>query len=579
MRKNLKTLKTLAEYLGRGRYLVCASLGLALVNVASSLLIPYLTGGAVDLALGAGRVDMAGIGARLAGIAACAGALALTAWLQTAINNRLAFDTARDIRKAAFEKIARLRLETIDRNPVGDILSRVLSDVEHLSDGVLLGFTQLFTGVATILGTIAFLFAAQPVIAVAVVVLTPLSLVVSSFVARRTYDMFALQSKKRGELTAIVDESAAGMKTVQAFSQEPFMRERFRDANEGLRRSALRAIFFSSITNPSTRFVNSVVYASVAVIGSLYAVSNSAMTVGQLTCFLSYASQYTKPFNEISSVAAEFQNALACAARVFAFIGEAELDPDPVPGADISRVKGEIRVENLSFSYDPARPLIENMNLSVKPGQRVAIVGPTGCGKTTLINLLMRFYEPDAGRILLDGTDIRAYSRAALRSIVGMVLQDTWLVTGSVKDNIRISRPDATDEEIVAAAKEARAHAFITRLPDGYDTLLTEDGGGLSQGQKQLICITRVMLRQPRVLILDEATSSIDTRTEMQIQDAFSRLMRGKTSFIVAHRLSTVREADAIIVMRDGKIVETGNHAELMRKNGFYRDLYMSQYQ
>ena len=579
MRKNLKTLKTLAEYLGRGRYLVCASLGLALVNVASSLLIPYLTGGAVDLALGAGRVDMAGIGARLAGIAACAGALALTAWLQTAINNRLAFDTARDIRKAAFEKIARLRLETIDRNPVGDILSRVLSDVEHLSDGVLLGFTQLFTGVVTILGTLAFLFAAQPVIAVAVVVLTPLSLVVSSFVARRTYDMFALQSKKRGELTAIVDESAAGMKTVQAFSQEPFMRERFRDANEGLRRSALRAIFFSSITNPSTRFVNSVVYAAVAVIGSLYAVSNSAMTVGQLTCFLSYASQYTKPFNEISSVAAEFQNALACAARVFAFIGEAELDPDPVPGADISRVKGEIRVENLSFSYDPARPLIENMNLSVKPGQRVAIVGPTGCGKTTLINLLMRFYEPDAGRILLDGTDIRAYSRAALRSIVGMVLQDTWLITGSVKDNIRISRPDATDEEIIAAAKEARAHAFITRLPDGYDTLLTEDGGGLSQGQKQLICITRVMLRQPRVLILDEATSSIDTRTEMRIQDAFSRLMKGKTSFIVAHRLSTVREADAIVVMRDGKIVETGNHAELMRKNGFYRDLYMSQYQ
>ena len=579
MRKNLKTLKTLAIYLGRGRYLVCASLGLALLNVASSLLIPYLTGGAVDLALGPGRVDMAGIGARLAGIAACAGVLALTAWLQTAINNRLAFDTARDIRKAAFEKIARLRLETIDRNPVGDILSRVLSDVEHLSDGVLLGFTQLFTGVVTILGTLAFLFAAQPVIAVAVVVLTPLSLVVSSFVARRTYDMFALQSKKRGELTAIVDESAAGMKTVQAFSQEPFMRERFRDANEGLRRSALRAIFFSSITNPSTRFVNSVVYAAVAVIGSLYAVSNSAMTVGQLTCFLSYASQYTKPFNEISSVAAEFQNALACAARVFAFIGEAELDPDPVPGADISRVKGEIRVENLSFSYDPARPLIENMNLSVKPGQRVAIVGPTGCGKTTLINLLMRFYEPDAGRILLDGTDIRRYSRAALRSIVGMVLQDTWLITGSVKDNIRISRPDATDEEIVAAAKESRAHAFIMRLPDGYDTLLTEDGGGLSQGQKQLICITRVMLRQPRVLILDEATSSIDTRTEMRIQDAFSRLMKGKTSFIVAHRLSTVREADAIIVMRDGKIVETGNHAELMRKNGFYRDLYMSQYQ
>lgn len=578
MRKNMKTLKTLLKYLGRGRYLAAASLGLALVNVASSLLIPYLTGGAVDLALGAGRVDMAGIGVYLVRIGICAAVVAVTLWLQTAINNRLAFDTARDIRKAAFEKISRLKLETIDSKPVGEILSRVMSDVEHLSDGVLLGFTQLFTGVVTILGTIAFLFAAQPVIAVAVVVLTPLSLLVSSFVARRTYDMFMLQSKMRGELTSVVDESVAGMKTVQAFSKEADMRERFSGANEGLRKSALRAIFFSSITNPSTRFVNSVVYAAVAVIGSLYAISNSAMTVGQLTCFLSYASQYTKPFNEISGVVAEFQNALACAARVFEFIGEEELSPEPVPGADISKAEGEIRIENLSFSYDPARPLIEKMNLTVKPGQRVAIVGPTGCGKTTLINLLMRFYEPDGGRILLDGTDIRDCPRKALRSLFGMVLQDTWLISGSVKDNIRISRPDATDDEVIAAAKEAHAHGFITRLKDGYDTQISSDGGGLSEGQKQLICISRVMLKKPRMLILDEATSSIDTRTEMRIQDAFSRLMRGRTSFIVAHRLSTVREADVIVAMKDGKIVEIGNHRELIRKNGFYRELYMSQY-
>lgn len=578
MRKNMKTLKTLLKYPGRGRYLAAASLGLALVNVASSLLIPYLTGGAVDLALGAGRVDMAGIGVYLVRIGICAAVVAVTLWLQTAINNRLAFDTARDIRKAAFEKISRLKLETIDSKPVGEILSRVMSDVEHLSDGVLLGFTQLFTGVVTILGTIAFLFAAQPVIAVAVVVLTPLSLLVSSFVARRTYDMFMLQSKMRGELTSVVDESVAGMKTVQAFSKEADMRERFSGANEGLRKSALRAIFFSSITNPSTRFVNSVVYAAVAVIGSLYAISNSAMTVGQLTCFLSYASQYTKPFNEISGVVAEFQNALACAARVFEFIGEEELSPEPVPGADISKAEGEIRIENLSFSYDPARPLIEKMNLTVKPGQRVAIVGPTGCGKTTLINLLMRFYEPDGGRILLDGTDIRDCPRKALRSLFGMVLQDTWLISGSVKDNIRISRPDATDDEVIAAAKEAHAHGFITRLKDGYDTQISSDGGGLSEGQKQLICISRVMLKKPRMLILDEATSSIDTRTEMRIQDAFSRLMRGRTSFIVAHRLSTVREADVIVAMKDGKIVEIGNHRELIRKNGFYRELYMSQY-
>lgn len=579
MRKQVSTLKTLMTYLGARKYWIFVSLALALGSVGLSLYIPALTGEAVDLAIGRGNVDLPGIAGILIKIAVCAGLLALVQWSMSAVNNRLSFDTSRDIRLAAFRKIARLPLKTIDAQPLGDIVSRVMSDVEQLSDGVLMGFTQLFTGVITILGTLIFMLVKQPLIAAAVVVVTPLSLVVSSFIAKRTYSMFKKQSENRGALTAIIDESVSGMKTVKAFSQEEAMRGRFREANESLRGSALRAIFFSSITNPATRFVNSVVYALVAVIGSLFAIARPlAMSVGDLTCFLSYASQYTKPFNEISGVVAEFQNALACAARVFEFIAKEELTPEPENGASVEALRGDVRMEALSFSYEPDRRLIENLSLNAPAGRRVAIVGPTGCGKTTLINLLMRFYEPNAGRITVDGVDAREYDREALRSAYGMVLQDTWLMSGTVRENIRFGATDATDEQVIEAARAAHAHSFIERLPDGYDTWLSEDGGGLSQGQKQLICIARVMLKTPRILILDEATSSIDTRTELRIQDAFQRLMEGRTSFVVAHRLSTIRSADVIVAMKDGKIMEVGNHEELLKKNGFYADLYMSQY-
>lgn len=579
MRKQVSTLKTLMQYLGARKYWILVSLVLALGSVGLSLYIPVLTGEAVDLAIDKGNVDFAGIAVILVKIGVCAGVLALVQWAMSAVNNRLSFDTSRDIRLAAFRKIAKLPLKTIDAQPLGDIVSRVMSDVEQLSDGVLMGFTQLFTGVITILGTLIFMLVKQPLIAAAVVVVTPLSLVVSSFIAKRTYSMFKKQSENRGALTAIIDESVSGMKTVKAFSQEETMCGRFREANENLRGSALRAIFFSSITNPATRFVNSVVYALVAVIGSLFAIARPlVMSVGDLTCFLSYASQYTKPFNEISGVVAEFQNALACAARVFEFIAEEEMTPDPQNGAAVEGLKGDVRIEDLSFSYEPNRKLIEHLNLSAPAGRRVAIVGPTGCGKTTLINLLMRFYEPDAGRITVDGVDAREYGREALRSAYGMVLQDTWLMSGTVRENIRFGAPNATDEQVEEAARAAHAHSFIERLPDGYDTMLSEDGGGLSQGQKQLICIARVMLKTPRILILDEATSSIDTRTELRIQDAFQRLMEGRTSFVVAHRLSTIRSADVIVAMKDGKIMEVGNHEELLKKNGFYADLYMSQY-
>ncbi len=578
MRKQMHTVKTLLGYLGRAKYLIAASLLLALLTVGISLYIPILTGDAVDLAIEKGLVDMGGIVRILFKIAACALLLGLFQWLLSAINNRLAFDTARDIRIAAFQKIGRLTLGTIDSHPVGDILSRVVSDVDRLSDGVLMGFTQLFSGVLTILITLVFMLLLNPWIALAVVVVTPLSLVMASFVANRTYDMFVKQSAQRGEVTRIVDECVGGLKTVQAYGREEAMTKRFQTANDELRKRSLRAIFFSSITNPSTRFVNSVVYALVAVIGALVSVGGHALSVGQLTVFLSYASQYTKPFNEISGVIAEFQNALACAARVFEFINQPEISGDPDTPSETDAVKGEVKMENVSFSYESDKKLIENLNLTVKPGQRVAIVGPTGCGKTTLINLLMRFYDVDGGRILVDGVDSRDYSRRDLRAMYGMVLQDTWLRAGTVKENIRFGNPDATDEMVIAAAKKAHADGFIRRLKDGYDTVLSEDGGGLSQGQKQLLCIARVMLRDPKVLILDEATSSIVTRTEMRIQDAFSNLMKGRTSFIVAHRLSTIRNADVIVAMKDGRIQEIGTHDELIRKNGFYYDMYMSQY-
>lgn len=579
MLKNMKTLKTLLKYLGKARYLVALSLFFALVTVALTLYIPVLTGQAVDLAFGKGAVDMPGIGRILVRIAACAVFLALFQWLLSVVNNRLSFDTARDIRIAAFKKISRLKVGTIDSQPVGDTLSRVITDVDHLSDGVLMGLTQVFTGVITILATLVFMMIMNVWIAIAVVVVTPLSFVVSGFVAKRTYSMFRAQAKERSEVTRIVDETIGGMKTVQAFSREKDMLEAFDSANERLKKCSLRAIFFSSITNPSTRFVNSVVYALVAVCGSLMSVFGvGALSIGDLTCFLSYASQYTKPFNEISSVVAEFQNALACAARVFEFIDGEELGREEATKADLSKAEGRIEFRNLSFSYDPKKPLIEKLNLTALPGQKIAIVGPTGCGKTTLINLLMRFYEPNEGEILIDGVPATDYTRSDLRSLFGMVLQDTWLRAGTVMENLKYANPDATDEMAVEAARQARAHGFITRLPNGYDTILGEDGGGLSQGQKQLLCIARVMLRDPKMLILDEATSSIDTRTEMRIQDAFLKLMAGRTSFIVAHRLSTIRTADKIVAMKDGKIMEIGTHDELIRNNGFYHDLYMSQY-
>ncbi len=579
MFKNMKTLKTLLKYLGKARYLVVLSLLFALVTVALTLYIPVLTGQAVDLALGKGEVDLAGIGGILIKISACAALLALFQWLLSIVNNRLSFDTARDIRIAAFRKIGRLKVRTIDSQPVGDTLSRVITDVDHLSDGVLMGLTQVFTGAITIVATLVFMMILNGWIALAVVIVTPLSFVVSGFVAGRTYSMFRAQAKERSEVTRIVDETIGGMRTVQMFSREQDMVQKFNSANERLEKCSLRAIFFSSITNPSTRFVNSIVYALVAVCVSLMSVFGvGALSIGDLTCFLSYASQYTKPFNEISFVVAEFQNALACAARVFEFIDGEELEKEEGTKADLTKAKGRIEFKNLSFSYDPEKPLIENLNLTALPGQKIAIVGPTGCGKTTLINLLMRFYEPNAGEILIDGVPQADYTRSDLRSLFGMVLQDTWLRAGTVMENLKYANPAATDEMAVEAAKQARAHGFITRLPNGYETVLSEDGGGLSQGQRQLLCIARVMLRDPKMLILDEATSSIDTRTEMRIQDAFAHLCAGRTSFIVAHRLSTIRSADKIVAMKDGKIMEIGTHEELIKKNGFYHDLYMSQY-
>ena len=578
MHKRMNTLKTLLKYLGRAKYLIIASVLFALFTVALSLYIPVLTGDAVDMALGKGNVDFPEIGRILLMIVFCALLLGLFQWLLSIVNNRMAFNVARDIRIAAFEKIGRLELRDIDSHPVGDILSRVVTDVDHLSDGVLMGFTQLVTGVITIVGTLAFMVWLNVWIALAVVVVTPLSLVVASFIAKRTYDMFLAQSRQRGEVTRMVDECVGGLKTVQAFSKENDMKEAFDNANAELQKRSLRAIFFSSITNPSTRFVNSIVYALVAVIGSLVSFATGGITVGQLTVFLSYASQYTKPFNEISGVVAEFQNALACAERVFDFINQDEMEKDPEGFEETQKSGGEVEFRNVCFSYDKDKKLIENMNLHALPGKRIAIVGPTGCGKTTIINLLMRFYDVDEGRILVNGKDIREYNRKKLRSLYGMVLQDTYLRRGTVMENIRFGNPEATDDMVVEAAKKAHAHSFIRRLKDGYNTVLSEDGGGLSQGQKQLLCIARVMLLSPEILILDEATSSIDTRTEKQIQDAFARLMTGRTSFIVAHRLSTIRNADTIIAMKDGKIEEIGTHDELIKKNGFYYDMYMSQY-
>ena len=571
------TLKKVMQCISRYRFLVVLSILLAAISVALTLYVPILVGDAIDFIVAAGQVSFDQIMTTLTRVVIVVAITALAQWLMNVINNKITYQVIRDMRDQAFRKIQVLPLKYIDSHPYGEVVSRVIADVDQFADGLLMGFSQLFTGVITILGTLIFMLTVNVGITFVVVLLTPLSLFVANFIARRTFSMFKKQSEARAEQTALVDEMVGNEKVVQAFTHEAAAQETFDEINERLRASSLKAIFYSSITNPSTRFINSVVYAGVGLTGALAAVSG-AMTVGGLSAFLSYANQYTKPFNEISGVITELQNALVCAARLFELIEE----PSQIPDAENARVltapEGRITAENVAFSYVADRPLIQRLNLDVQPGQRVAIVGPTGCGKTTLINLLMRFYDVDNGSISVEGTDIRSITRASLRRNYGMVLQDTWLKEGTVRENIVMGKPDATDEEIVAAAKASHAHGFITRLPDGYDTVLSGDGGSLSQGQKQLLCITRVMLCLPPMLILDEATSSIDTRTELHIQEAFARLMQGRTSFIVAHRLSTIKNADIILVMKDGDIIEQGNHEQLLAAGGFYANLYNSQF-
>ena len=554
-----------------------ASLLLATLYVVMSLYIPILVGNAIDCIVDAGRVDFSAMWGYLRNVAICAAVAALAQWLMNQINNHMTYGVTRDIRNEAFRHIQVLPLSYLDKQPQGDVVSRVTADVDTFADGLLMGFTQLFTGVMTILGTLVFMVRIHWGIALVVVCITPLSLLVANFIATRTYSMFKLQSVTRGEQTGLIDETIGNIKVVQAFGHEKASMEQFDEINGRLQKASLRAIFFSSLVNPSTRFVNSVVYAGVGLSGALIAISGG-ITVGNLTSFLNYANQYTKPFNEISGVVTELQNALACAGRVFELIEAPARTPEPEHPERPEKVEGTVEIKDLRFSYTPDKPLIGDFNLSVKPGQRVAIVGPTGCGKTTFINLLMRFYDPDGGEILLDGVNTQKMNRGELRRSVGMVLQDTWLKAGTIRENIAMGKPEASDEEIVAAAKQAHAHSFILRLPQGYDTVIGESGGSLSQGQKQLLCIARVMLCLPPMLFLDEATSSIDTRTEIRIQKAFDTMMRGRTSFIVAHRLSTIREADRILVMRDGHIVEQGKHEELLAKNGFYAKLYQSQF-
>jgi ATP-binding cassette subfamily B protein len=571
------TIRTVWNYIRRRRLLILATLLLSAVSVILTLYVPVLVGNAIDLIAGSGLVDFAGVGGILVRIGVVVAATAVCQWVMEVINNRITYQVVRDIRNDAFDRLQILSLDYVDRRSHGDILSRVIADVDQFADGLLLGFTQLFTGVLSIVLTLIFMLLLHPGITLLVVVLTPISLMVAAFIARRTYDMFRKQSEIRAEQTAFIDEMIGGQKTVQAFSQEEASQSRFDEINERLAGASVRATFFSSITNPATRFVNSLVYAAVALTGALTALSGG-ITVGGIAAFLSYANQYTKPFNEISGVVTELQNALACAARIFDFIGTEPQIPDSAYARKLEDARGRVEMLHLSFSYTPEQRLIEDFNLSVVPGQRVAIVGPTGCGKTTLINLLMRFYDVRQGHILVEGCDVRDITRHSLRRSFGMVLQDTWLRDGTIRDNIAMGKRDATQEEIEAAAKASHAHDFIMQLSHGYDTVIKGDGGGLSQGQRQMLCITRVMLCLPPMLILDEATSSIDTRTEVLIQSAFAQLMQGKTSFIVAHRLSTIREADMILVMRDGNVVEQGDHETLLRQNGLYRQLYDSQF-
>ena len=575
------TLLRVLQYVKPYRVLVIVSLLCACVSAAAQLLIPILTGKAIDQMIGAGQVNLQGVLVFAVWIAVVAALSAVAQQFLATSNNKIAYNISRDLRNAAFHKLQRLPLSYLDAHPSGDLVSRMIADVDTFSDGLLMGFTQLFTGVVLIVGTLTIMLIKNWMIALLVVVLTPLSMFVASFIARKTHHYFTEQARVRGQQTALINELIEGQKVVQSFGHEATSLSDFDCINDELGRVSLNATFFSSLTNPSTRLVNNIIYAAVALVGALSAVGGG-ISVGDLSVFLSYASQYAKPFNEISGVVTELQNALACAARVFSLLDEDDRVPDKENAAVLSP-KGTVDLKDVCFRYVPDRPLIEGFNLHVKPGQRIAIVGPTGCGKTTMINLLMRFYDVNSGAILVDGTDIRDATRHSLRKSFGMVLQDTWLKAGTIRDNIAYGRPDASEEDVIAAAKAAHAHSFIRRLPDGYDTVITENGGNISQGQKQLLCIARVMLggengELPPMLILDEATSSIDTRTEIKIQSAFARLMNGRTSFIVAHRLSTIQEADVILVMKDGHIIEQGTHEELLKKQGFYANLYQSQF-
>lgn len=572
-----QTILRVLHYIKKYWFFLAVSIVMAAVTVTLTLYLPILTGRAIDLILDKGQVDFPGVFAILKKMAWIIAITAVAQWIMNVCNNKMTYRIVQDIRNEAFRKIEILPLKYIDAHSYGEIVSRVIADVDQFADGLLMGFTQFFTGVITILGTLGFMLSVNVGITGVVVLVTPLSFFVAGFIAKKTFTMFKVQSETRGEQTALIEEMIGNQKVVQAFSHEDEALEDFDEINERLEKCSLKAIFYSSITNPSTRFVNNLVYAGVAVTGALYAI-RGGISVGQLSCFLTYANQYTKPFNEISGVVTELQNALACAARIFDLIEEEPQIPEKENAQVLTDVTGEVDLEHVVFSYVPEKPLITDFNLSVKPGQRVAIVGPTGCGKTTVINLLMRFYDVKEGKICVDGADIRDVTRESLRANYGMVLQETWLKAGTVRENIIMGKPDATEEEIIAAAKASHAHSFIKRLPDGYDTVIGEDGGSLSQGQKQLLCITRVMLCLPPMLILDEATSSIDTRTEIKIQQAFATMMQGRTSFIVAHRLSTIREADVILVMKDGNIIEQGNHETLLKQNGFYAKLYNSQF-
>lgn len=574
---NKKTILRILKYIKRYRFLVVLSLICAAISVVLTLYAPIIMGHAVDRVVGPGKVDFTGLKGMLAKLVIVVVITAVAQWVMNVLNNMITYRVVNDVRTKAYEKLGSLPLSYVDSHTHGDIVSRIIADVDQFSDGLLMGFTQLFTGVMTIVGTLCFMLSINWIIAIVVVCITPVSLFVASFIAKRTYSMFRKQAEIKGELTSLVNEMVENQKVVTAFSMEDETCDRFQEVNGRLNVAGLQATFFSSITNPSTRFVNSLVYTGVGIIGAITAIKGF-ISVGQLTSFLSYANQYTKPFNEISGVVTELQNALACAARIFELIEEDPEIPDAKDARVVEEVDGTVDLNDVCFSYVPDRKLIENFNLHVKKGQRIAIVGPTGCGKTTVINLLMRFYDVNSGSIDVSGTDIRQMTRKSLRQGFGMVLQETWLKSGTIRENIVMGKPDATEEEIIAAAKAAHSYGFIKRMSNGFDTVIGEDGGSLSQGQKQLLCITRIMLAKPPMLILDEATSSIDTRTEIKIQNAFAKLMEGRTSFIVAHRLSTIQSADVILVMKDGHIIEQGNHEELLAKNGFYHKLYYSQF-